>query len=535
MTEIPVALTVILSVGTAAAVALALLLARSAREAKRLRQRSATAEKDLHEARHQQAALARRAQATEAEVRHLAGARIPDVTAALAHPNVPVRGLLDPAFQGTELDGALTTVMEQVSDVVTKERLRVDGAAQASVRGATTTIQALLYQLQTRMQMMQERYDDPFVAEDLLAADFLNEQALRRIQSTAIVCGAWPGLTRQNSHLGDIVVGAMSRLSGYERVQVTNQLRDPVGVVARAVEPAVVVLTELLANALHYSHPELPVAVTIQQGNRGASVIIDDAGVGMHAEEMHRAQRMMAGQDNVLLTELGDPPKTGFATVGQLSRQYGFSASVDVSPYGGVRAIVHVPGDPLLTLLDQEEQPMSAMSPVPRSGTSAASAGLPGQPAAQRPAQPEPEHPATVQRDLSTSHRSAHRKPAWPVQDQAQSLPEPQTQLSEDDLPRRRRRRPVPPSAPGIPADAALPDAAAPTGHYAQAQQSRAEPPQTSPEECAELWSAFQRGTNSGRAAVGEAVDAGAPPAHGSAGSDALHADPRSSEGNPQE
>ncbi|OEV25538.1 hypothetical protein AN219_25650, partial [Streptomyces nanshensis] len=67
-------------------------------------------------------------------------------------------------------------------------------------------------------------------------------------------------------------------LSGYERVQVTNQLRDPVGVVARAVEPGAVVLTELLANALHYSHPELPVAVTIQQGNRGASVIIDDAG-----------------------------------------------------------------------------------------------------------------------------------------------------------------------------------------------------------------------------------------------------------------
>ncbi|MBE9498623.1 sensor histidine kinase [Streptomyces sp. GKU 257-1] len=279
-------------------------------------------------------------------------------------------------------------MLEQVSDAVTKERLRVDGAAQASMRGATTTIQALLYQLQTRLQTMQERYDDPFVAEDLLAADFLNEQALRRIQSTAIVCGAWPGLTRQNSHLGDIVVGAMSRLSGYERVQVTNQLRDPVGVVARAVEPGAVVLTELLANALHYSHPELPVAVTIQQGNRGASVIIDDAGVGMHAEELERAQRMMSGQENTLLTELGDPPKTGFAAVGQLARQYGFTTSVEPSPYGGVRAIVHIPGDPLLTLLDEEEQPMSPMAPVPRSNTSAAPpvpSALPGHAVPPRP------------------------------------------------------------------------------------------------------------------------------------------------------
>ncbi|MEW2219229.1 ATP-binding protein [Streptomyces sp. NPDC006990] len=532
MTEIPVALTVILSVGTAAAVALALLLARSAREAKRLRQRSATAEKDLQEALRQQAAFAGRAQATEAEVRHLAAARVPDLTAALAHPNVPVRGLLDPGIQGTELDRALTAVLEQVSNAVTKERLRVDGAAQASMRGATTTIQALLYQLQTRLQTMQERYDDPFVAEDLLAADFLNEQALRRIQSTAIVCGAWPGLTRQNSHLGDIVVGAMSRLSGYERVQVTNQLRDPVGVVARAVEPGAVVLTELLANALHYSHPELPVAVTIQQGNRGASVIIDDAGVGMHTEELERAQRMMSGQENTLLTELGDPPKTGFAAVGQLARQYGFTASVEPSPYGGVRAIVHIPGDPLLTLLDEEEQPMSPMAPVPRSNASAAPpvpSALPGHAVPQRPPQAEPAAGTTA---------SAY---AQPGPDAAQ-----QAAPADEDLPRRRRRRPVPDVTLGAPSDASgqAPAGEAPqsTGRHAQPPQAPQQP-QASPEQSAERWAAFQRGTNSGRAAVDEGAEAdgvspasAAPsPRHGSAVADDHYAGPRSAEGNPQE
>ncbi|MBQ0867707.1 ATP-binding protein [Streptomyces sp. RK75] len=532
MTEIPVALTVILSVGTAAAVALALLLARSTRETRRLRQRSAAADKDLQEALRQQAALAGRAQATEAEVRHLAGARIPDLTAALAHPNVPVRGLLDPSFRGTEVDRALTTVLEQVSDAVTKERLRVDGAAQAAMRGATTTIQALLYQLQTRLQTMQERYDDPFVAEDLLAADFLNEQALRRIQSTAIVCGAWPGLTRQNSHLGDIVVGAMSRLSGYERVQVTNQLRDPVGVVARAVEPAAVVLTELLANALHYSHPELPVAVTIQQGNRGASVIIDDAGVGMHAEEMDRAQRMMAGQDSVLLTELGDPPKTGFATVGQLAKQYGFTASVEPSPYGGVRAIVHIPGEPLLTLLDEEEQPMSPMAPVPRASASSAApvaSALPGHTATQRPAQPEPAQADTTQLGIGAGRTSEPTRPG-PADD-------PQDQLSEDGLPRRRRRRPVPYVALGTPDEAAAPA----SGGDSAAPARPAEAPQASPEESAQRWAAFQRGTNSGREAAETGTHPQVPPApspapdHGSAVHPDRYADPRSAEGNPQE
>ncbi|MEU5835375.1 ATP-binding protein [Streptomyces diacarni] len=541
MTEIPVALLVTLSVGTAAAVALALLLARSMRESRRLRQRSAVAEKDLQDAMRHQAALATRAQAVEAEVRHLAAARIPDLAAALAHPNVPVRGVADPAFRGTELDRSLASVLDQVGDAVTKERLRVDGAAQSAMRGATTTIQALLYQLQTRLQTMQERYDDPFVAEDLLGADFLNEQAIRRIQATAIVCGAWPGLTRQNSHMGDVVVGAMSRLVGYARVQVTNQLRDPVGIVARAVEPVAVALTELMANALHYSHPELPVAVTIQQGNRGASIIVDDAGVGMHGEEMERAQRMITGEEVLLLTELGDPPRTGLATVGQLVKQYGFTTSIETSPYGGVRAIVHIPGETLLTLLDEEEQPMSPMAPVPRGSASTAAPAPPhGQPAAR----PEPAYGETVQLGAVQDPAADAAPPVRPAAGPAPSATGPAHAAPRvqdpggpahgsgpavpdggDALPRRRRRHPVPEAS--LDATAAVSPEPAPHGatSAAQAPQPTAHP-QASPEESAERWAAFQRGTASGRAAVDEAAGPG--PSH-------PHADPRSAEGNPQE
>lgn len=472
MTEIPVALTVILSVGTVAAAAvLAFLLVRTARERNRVRQRVTAAEAELQNAARHHAALAARIQATEAEVRHLAGARVPDLTAALSHPNVPVRGPLDSNLAGSELEAALNSVLDQVNDSVVKERMRVDAAAQAAMRGASTTIQALLYQLQTLLQSMQERYDDPFVAEDLLTADFLNEQALRRIQSTAVVCGAWPGLTRENSHLADIVVGAMSRLTGYERVQVTNQLRDPVGVVARAVEPVAVVLTELIANALHYSHPDLPVAVTLQQGNRGVSVIIDDAGVGMHTDELQQAMQMMSGTEPVMITELGDPPRTGFAAVGQLVRQYGFTTYVEASPYGGVRAIVHIPGEPLLTLLDEEEQPMSAMAPVPPSATPAPS--LPGRPPAQQ-------------------------GPSVPPLDPGRVAPE-----GEEELPRRRRRSAG--AAAEAPGTGAAPDSGTPDGGTQGGGAPGAEP-EPSPERSAERWAAFQQGTASGRAEAADEI-----------------------------
>ncbi|MGW9597237.1 ATP-binding protein [Streptomyces chartreusis] len=413
---------------------------------------------------HSDTELSARLRATEAEIRHLSGTRLPDLILALAHPHVPVRGLLDGRFAGSETDRALSAVLEGVAEAITKERIRIDAAAQSTLRGATTTIQALLYQLQTALQGMQHRYDDPVIAQDLLNADFLNEQALRRIQVAAVVCGAWPGLTRQDSYLAELVVGASSRLRGYERVTVLNQLRDPVAVVARAVEPIAITVTELLANALHYSHRELPVTVTLLQGNSGVSVIIDDYGVGMHDDEIKAAMKLLMGNNNLLLTQLGDPPRSGFAAAGQLVRQYGHAVHVEPSPYGGVRAVVYIPGDPLLTLLDETAQPISVMAPLrDRSGPpDRSSSMLPTGSMASTP-------PATSAPTALAPHHADQF-------DAAQSVPPP------GELPRRRRRKPV----------SELDDTASRTDSH----------PRRSPEETGTRWAALQRGTESGRAAA---------------------------------
>ncbi|MFI2189254.1 ATP-binding protein [Streptomyces sioyaensis] len=472
MTSIPEALLWCLSAGTAAAVVLAALSIRARGQRADLRSRLTTAEEQNSATLHSNTELSARLRATEAEIRHLAETRLPDLTMALAHPHVPVPGLMDARFAGTDADRALSAVLEQVSDAITKERARVDAAAQSTLRGATTTIQALLYQLQTALQEMQHRYDDPDVAQDLLNADFLNEQALRRVQATGVVCGAWPGLTREDSYLAELVVGATSRLRGYDRVQISNQLRDPVAVVARAVEPVAIVVTELLANALHHSHRELPVTITLQQGNRGASVIVDDYGVGMHDDEIKAAMVLLAGDDDLLLTQLGDPPRSGFAAAGQLVRQYGFGVHVEPSPYGGVRAVVYIPGDPLLTVLDESAQPMSVMAPMPhRSGVPDRTASvLPTGTASPAAAAPAPSAPAAPAAAAAPAPQSGDRFEAAPPVQQ------------EGELPRRRRRKPVSESE--------------------ESAERTASPPPRSPEETGSRWAALQRGTESGRAAV---------------------------------
>ncbi|WP_327681628.1 ATP-binding protein [Kitasatospora sp. NBC_00458] len=413
----------------------------------------------------------RRTAALLAEVGHLATERVAAAALRLSHPNAPVAGPLDPAAAGPDAVRTLQAVLDATAAAVTDERERVDAAARSAMRGATSKIQTLLYQIQSLVQQLQHDNDDP----RLLEVDFRNEVALRRIQTVAVLCEAWPGLARTDSPLAEVVVGALSRVPGYGRIRVANHLREGrLAVVARAAEPLAIAVAELLANATAYSHPETDVPVTVQQGGRGALVIVDDSGIGMEEDQLSRARRLLSGPPEVLLTELGNPPKTGFAVVGKLARQYGFACHIEPSPYGGMRAIVRVPAG-LLTVLD-EEQPLSVLTPLPlRSG-----AGPAPVPTVQ--AVPAP-HTRRSEGRTAAAAPEPHAPPAIHVV--------PPVHLVPDDgsgLPSRRRRQPL----------VQRPEPAAPD----EPGERSAGPSVRTPEQAAERWQALQHGTGSGRAAV---------------------------------
>ncbi|WP_406455901.1 ATP-binding protein [Streptomyces sp. NBC_00876] len=379
------------------------------------------------------------------EIRQLARKRIPAAALALSHPSAQVPGLREAA----EVDGAaallLTEAVQAARTAVTEERQRVDAAARAAMRGTSAKIQSLLNQSQQLLHELQHEYDDPRI----LQLDFRNELALRRTQSTAVLCDAWPGLARQNSPLVEVVLGAQSRVAGYERIKVANHLRDErLALAARAAEPLAIALAELLANATAYSHPDTDVQVTVQQsGGRGAFLVVDDAGIGMDDDALDRARALLAGPSEVLLTELGDPPQTGFAVIGRLVVQYGFHCHIEASPFGGMRTILRVPAH-LLTVLEGDRD-LSALVPAPVSS---------------KPAPAEPAAPAAPE------HHAPEPAPAEP-----------------SGLPSRRRRAPRPAPA------AALAAAPAPV------QISR------TPEQAESSWAALQQGTLNGRSVTGRA------------------------------
>ncbi|MGP3971015.1 hypothetical protein [Streptomyces sp. 6N223] len=357
-----------------------------------VRRRAETARAESVALRKRLAEAERRERMLTEEIRHLATTRLPALARALRHAHVRVPGPRHQRLADSDAGRALASVLTSASAALMSERRRVDGAAQAAMRGATTKLQTMCYQMQTTVDEMLHKYDDPELAEQLTGLDYLNEQILRRLQVTRVVCGAGAGLVRTKSPLRGLVLGASSRIPSYERVQIVDHLPDPVAVVDRAAEPVAIVIAELLANAVHHSHGTLPVEVSLHQAHNGAVVVINDAGIGMNAEEFGKARRMLAGTEEVFLAELGDPPRSGFAAVGRLCRQYGLSVSLEPSHYAGVKAVVFVPAE-LLTTLDQDEQPpipAGAPAPVRPSPAPATSPLGLAAPAVEPPAPPGP-------------------------------------------------------------------------------------------------------------------------------------------------
>lgn len=462
MSSIPETAAGILGGTTIIGAAGAALLARS-RGALRARLRERTAQ--LGSTEQDVAAAQERYDQLLAELRHLATNRLPAQVQHVEGPRFPVPGPLHPELaEPAELGRA---ALDLLSAAVEKSRRRVDAAAQAALRGASADIQALLFQLQTQIADLQMKADsvDPDVARLFFEMDHLNEQVARRAQRAAIVCGGWPGMVRPDTFLSEVVSGAQSRLHGYERIKVASQLPDPrTGVAGRVAEPLAVTLAELMANALEHSRDDLEVQVTLMQGDSGTvSVIIDDAGTGMTPETVRRGRRLVSGEhrEDLLLTELGDPPALGFAAAGRLAADHGFRVEVgQVSPYGGTRAVVSAPQD-LLTEMDEEEE-MSALA--------ARSAAPPRSPHVTAPAAPGGEHEAGDAGDAGVAGDAADADGGPGSADR----PLPDGASDGSDLPQRRRRTPAAaePAAPARPVD---------------------------PDRAAAVWDQFQQGVRSGR------------------------------------
>ncbi|MFD3484144.1 ATP-binding protein [Streptomyces sp. NPDC058665] len=488
MIEITVPAAVGLAAGTLLALVLGGVLLRSRRDRSGLRDEITDLRDRLENER---AKAGRVSDDLTAEIAHLTEKRIPAVATRAAHPHAQVPGPLSSEFARTRPGAGLEGMLDGLLGVMTQERKRLDAAARAGMRGTTREIQAGLYRLQDVLRGLQQQYDEPELAQTLFELDHENEQSLRRAQVAAVVCGAWVGLAREESHLVDAVSGGQSRLVGYHRVRVNNHLEAGTGLVSHAVEPVAIIVAELLDNALRHSSRDTDVTVNLERAHHGVSVTIDDAGVGMSADERAYAQRMVAGSEPILLSDLGDPPRMGLAAIGQLTRQFDLSVDLSTpSPYGGVRAVLLV-NNHLLSHVDPVLRPPAAAAPR---STHPAETPEPR-------ANPEtngklPVRTGVSSRTLRTRRAANSAPPAAsetptrtnsprPDDTHTETAPAPTPGAADDVLPQRRRRSARPGGETAVPAARQVP--------------GQAPPPARTPEDSAAALGALQTGTAAAR------------------------------------
>ncbi|WP_344008524.1 ATP-binding protein, partial [Isoptericola halotolerans] len=262
----------------------------------------------------------------------------------------------DTAFRAllAERDG-LATSLHQTAQALqgTTAALTAEQEARADQRAAVETavvslsrkVQSSAHRIQEEAARMVQRHaTDPDVLQTSMRIDHAAAQHARQAQSLVALCGRRPGQTWEDAlPLPDVVKAAAGRITAFHRVEVSG---DPgLAVTARAVEPLVHVVAELLANATQSSPPNTQVLVVIRQVQRGAVLEIDDCGVGMDPRELSRVRAVAAGEHPVGIADLGEVPQTGLAVVGTYARFLGLRVDLTESVYGGLRAVVMVPGD----------------------------------------------------------------------------------------------------------------------------------------------------------------------------------------------
>jgi len=247
----------------------------------------------------------------------------------------------------SELSRTTRLLEESTASLVAEQQRRAD--EQASVETAVVAlsrkVQASAHRVQEEAARMVQRHpSDPDVLESSMRIDHAAAQHARQAQSLVALCGRRPGQTWDDAlPLPDVVRAAAGRITAFGRVEVSG---DPgLAVSGRAVEPLVHVVAELLANATQCSPPNTQVLVTLRQVQRGAVVEVDDCGVGMDEHELARVRAIANGQTPVGLAALGEVPQTGLAVVGTYARFLGLRVDLVESVYGGLRAVVLIPGE----------------------------------------------------------------------------------------------------------------------------------------------------------------------------------------------
>jgi Histidine kinase-, DNA gyrase B-, and HSP90-like ATPase./Nitrate and nitrite sensing. len=240
----------------------------------------------------------------------------------------------------------------QVADVINRSLKAAAGAAvdEAKTRAAGT---AMLMGVARRPQRplqrglriiedLQNRIGDEQLLTELFDINHQLTQTRRFLENLVILAGGQIGRRFHNPvPIRRVMLAAFAEAQQYQRI--TLRSAPDVALVGHAVAGTIHLLAELLDNALAFSPPGTTVWVTCNEVKAGVAVEIEDAGVGMKADALERANDLLAHAPTPDVTALKDGAQIGLYVVAELAKREGIQVSLRTSAYGGLLAIVLLP------------------------------------------------------------------------------------------------------------------------------------------------------------------------------------------------
>ena len=199
------------------------------------------------------------------------------------------------------------------------------------------------------IDQLEANEDDPDQLENLFKLDHLATRMRRNAESLLVLAGAEPPRRRGRPvDMADVVRVAIGEVEHFSRI--TLLALDEATVAGNVAVDLAHLMSELMENATQFSPPETSVEIVGHLTREGTYVLsVSDQGIGMSADQMNDANRVMASPP---VLGLALSRSLGFTVIGRLAQRFGITVRMMSSPAGGASALVTVPA----TLVQPGEQ-----------------------------------------------------------------------------------------------------------------------------------------------------------------------------------
>lgn len=261
----------------------------------------------------------------------------------------------------------------------------------------------LIYRLIEEIDRVERDERDPERLGVLYRLDHLANRLRRSGEGRLLLSGHGVPFGREGAmSLADIARAAVGGSQDFRRVQI--EAMPSYALIPGAADDTVLLLAELLDNALELSPDTMPVKIGAHLVSAGIALRVEDQGIGL---PLHKIPELNARLAEVPVLGVEATEQMGFHVVALLARRLRALIQLQPRQGGGTVAVVVIPGNLVIeiaaapvSVAPVRETPARgvggdrwAHSPLPAQVQGVTAHGLPRRTRAQQPWRPEP-HPS---------------------------------------------------------------------------------------------------------------------------------------------